>query len=265
MSQRSTNQEEDTNGSSSSSYDMSHRNKSSYTNSSNETHFTIDHDQFNTDFDDDSEIEEITHFVENEDSDIRQMNDRNTYPGWSEWYNANYADSYLYDEYSSDTDSFTIEDINEFIEDLVNYEDNYHGDSDLLEYASEHTFDDEDDIVFLGNETNNSQTDLNALEESIIELGQRVRTIRFAEDELGIMPAPVNNKLTASELRRLEVHQYGKKYTDTNKECLVCFTKFVKKAIVMVLKCNHVFHRECIEPWFRKDRRCPLCRQDVIN
>jgi hypothetical protein len=27
--------------------------------------------------------------------------------------------------------------------------------------------------------------------------------------------------------------------------------------------CNHLFHRNCIEPWFERSVRCPTCRHDI--
>lgn len=29
------------------------------------------------------------------------------------------------------------------------------------------------------------------------------------------------------------------------------------------LKCNHSFHRNCIEPWFEQTNTCPTCRAPV--
>lgn len=29
--------------------------------------------------------------------------------------------------------------------------------------------------------------------------------------------------------------------------------------------CNHVFHEECIETWFKISHRCPMCRGSKFN
>lgn len=26
------------------------------------------------------------------------------------------------------------------------------------------------------------------------------------------------------------------------------------------LKCNHIFHKKCIDKWFKKHKKCPICR-----
>jgi hypothetical protein len=46
--------------------------------------------------------------------------------------------------------------------------------------------------------------------------------------------------------------------------CSVCLNNFrYKEQDVVELKCGHVFHRDCIEPWFKTHHTCPLCRTDI--
>jgi hypothetical protein len=47
-------------------------------------------------------------------------------------------------------------------------------------------------------------------------------------------------------------------------ECPVCLCQFqCRESGVVRLKCSHVFHRECLGPWFREHHTCPVCRTDV--
>jgi len=49
-------------------------------------------------------------------------------------------------------------------------------------------------------------------------------------------------------------------------ECCICLDKYKENDILIKLKCNHMFHKECLEPWFKKSNRsCPLCRYKIIN
>ena len=46
------------------------------------------------------------------------------------------------------------------------------------------------------------------------------------------------------------------------RECSVCLDK-TSGGRVKKLSCGHVFHVDCINPWFEKDHRCPYCRAPV--
>lgn len=46
--------------------------------------------------------------------------------------------------------------------------------------------------------------------------------------------------------------------------CAICQDTIAEGAQVRKLShCNHFFHRECIDNWFRRDVRCPTCRHDI--
>jgi hypothetical protein len=59
--------------------------------------------------------------------------------------------------------------------------------------------------------------------------------------------------------------------SDKNTDCTICrqsinnnsvyaieggFTSFVSSG-----KCGHIFHDECIIPWLKTNKRCPICSQ----
>jgi hypothetical protein len=47
-------------------------------------------------------------------------------------------------------------------------------------------------------------------------------------------------------------------------ECPVCLCQFAYgEQGVVRLKCHHVFHRECLDPWFKEHHTCPVCRTDI--
>ncbi|RDX96834.1 RING-H2 finger protein ATL2, partial [Mucuna pruriens] len=47
-------------------------------------------------------------------------------------------------------------------------------------------------------------------------------------------------------------------------ECAVCLSEFKNGETGRVLpKCNHSFHTDCIDMWFRSHATCPLCRAPV--
>ena len=48
-----------------------------------------------------------------------------------------------------------------------------------------------------------------------------------------------------------------------NQECSVCCSPIVDN--FYITKCNHVFHLECIVPWYTRQNTCPLCREADIK
>ena len=47
-------------------------------------------------------------------------------------------------------------------------------------------------------------------------------------------------------------------------ECAVCLSEFEDDESVRLMpKCDHVFHRECIDMWLGCHVSCPVCRADL--
>ncbi|WAO97190.1 Hypothetical protein NCS54_01490400 [Fusarium falciforme] len=47
--------------------------------------------------------------------------------------------------------------------------------------------------------------------------------------------------------------------------CAICLEVLVNQDYVRRLRCKHVFHTSCIDPWFRKHHvDCPLCKSIFI-
>ncbi|EME79641.1 uncharacterized protein MYCFIDRAFT_87921 [Pseudocercospora fijiensis CIRAD86] len=54
---------------------------------------------------------------------------------------------------------------------------------------------------------------------------------------------------------------------DDDQRCLVCLCDFETKEVARKLvKCNHLFHKECIDQWLTTGRNsCPLCREQGVD
>ncbi|GFU26696.1 e3 ubiquitin-protein ligase ATL6 [Nephila pilipes] len=48
--------------------------------------------------------------------------------------------------------------------------------------------------------------------------------------------------------------------SDVDVECAICLNSFRYKRMLL-LSCNHSFHKKCITQWFKIDIRCPMCRK----
>ena len=48
-----------------------------------------------------------------------------------------------------------------------------------------------------------------------------------------------------------------------NHDCVICFEKIDSNNMI-ILRCNHSFHKECIITLVKKrNRKCPLCRNRI--
>lgn len=76
--------------------------------------------------------------------------------------------------------------------------------------------------------------------------------------------------LFMKNLRRDQIKSMGKckkvKAENVFEEvCPICLENFKENEFYRNLDCNHMFHKKCIDRWFRKDHSdCPMCRKQVI-
>ncbi|KAK9734371.1 hypothetical protein RND81_04G135400 [Saponaria officinalis] len=70
--------------------------------------------------------------------------------------------------------------------------------------------------------------------------------------------------LDRATFRSLPVSVYDPKDFTEGLECSVCISEVLQGDVIRVLpKCNHGFHLECIDKWFKSHSTCPLCRNVV--
>lgn len=48
-------------------------------------------------------------------------------------------------------------------------------------------------------------------------------------------------------------------------ECSICLDDITDRTPIRTLKCGHVFHKGCIEQWFKKYITCPYCRNCELD
>jgi hypothetical protein len=86
-----------------------------------------------------------------------------------------------------------------------------------------------------------------------------------------IINAPINVgedvtvALTDTEFDEIESFQF--KQSDNNiNDCLICLADFCEEDQLKKLKCNHCFHKECIEKWIcHQSNKCPICRTEIAK
>lgn len=50
---------------------------------------------------------------------------------------------------------------------------------------------------------------------------------------------------------------------DEEDTCCICLAAYSTGNVITALPCTHNFHGDCIGPWLRLHRECPLCKRDV--
>lgn len=54
------------------------------------------------------------------------------------------------------------------------------------------------------------------------------------------------------------------RFTDTSGQlCTICHENINNKIVRKIHACNHIFHKNCIDRWFRQNVTCPVCRHDI--
>eukprot|EP00929_Paragymnodinium_shiwhaense_P038208 TRINITY_DN20234_c0_g1_i2.p1 TRINITY_DN20234_c0_g1~~TRINITY_DN20234_c0_g1_i2.p1 ORF type:complete len:353 (-),score=43.52 TRINITY_DN20234_c0_g1_i2:71-1087(-) len=48
-----------------------------------------------------------------------------------------------------------------------------------------------------------------------------------------------------------------------NDQCSVCMSPFSTGTTVKTKRCQHLFHKKCLQHWLNVNRTCPLCRDDL--
>lgn len=68
--------------------------------------------------------------------------------------------------------------------------------------------------------------------------------------------------LSDTQINQLETFSYSnKEYSKITQECTICLGDFEENDICTHLPkpCGHYYHKECINKWFHKSSKCPLC------
>lgn len=50
---------------------------------------------------------------------------------------------------------------------------------------------------------------------------------------------------------------------EKNDMCIICQECFEKEQTILILQCEHFFHRDCLLMWFKYQNKCPLCKTIV--
>ena len=54
---------------------------------------------------------------------------------------------------------------------------------------------------------------------------------------------------------------------DSPEICTICLETYIKQSKIVRLDCQHIFHKQCIQLWFKNKplKQCPLCRKTLYK
>ena len=52
---------------------------------------------------------------------------------------------------------------------------------------------------------------------------------------------------------------------ENDQSCVICCENYFENNIGFKLKCGHVYHKECINAWFKNCGTCPICRHVIVK
>ena len=73
------------------------------------------------------------------------------------------------------------------------------------------------------------------------------------EEKIGI----VCKGLRPEHIEKLD---YKELEDDLEDQCSVCFCGMEKGEVIIILPCDHTFHKGCLSEWLSKEKVCPLCK-----
>jgi hypothetical protein len=80
----------------------------------------------------------------------------------------------------------------------------------------------------------------------------------------GTMPNSFQDVVITVDDNDLEKLKSIKLESNIDTNCSVCMGHMVKDEMVTELKCSHLFHTDCIEPYLKQyNYKCPVCRAEV--
>lgn len=89
---------------------------------------------------------------------------------------------------------------------------------------------------------------------------ERRDRVREMEQQIRSTPSASTSLLSTTSFRTEKLTEAEQSV----EQCVVCMDKFGKEEeVTRMTKCQHKFHRNCIETWLRGSDHCPLCRTKV--
>ncbi|XP_048356009.1 RING finger protein 148 [Sphaerodactylus townsendi] len=72
-------------------------------------------------------------------------------------------------------------------------------------------------------------------------------------------------KTTINQLELRTLKEDDNEVASNSESCAVCLETYKPKDVVRVLRCRHLFHKVCVDPWLLKNQTCPVCKWNMLG
>jgi hypothetical protein len=120
-----------------------------------------------------------------------------------------------------------------------------------FEFVIEATHENSHLVINLRNEIHNNDENIS---ETILNLLSEITDIINTEE----LDLQISNTIN---LKPSEFKEVDKKYT--SETCSICLENFKEDDSVYKLKCDHVYHKTCLDTWFKIKNNCPMCKKNI--
>ena len=98
---------------------------------------------------------------------------------------------------------------------------------------------------------------------------RRVDTVSIFDHIDGSDMESVKLTVSQDELNKIPTFEYqnlSDEIKSFNDACSICKMEYLPTDEIRHVKCNHIFHKECIDPWLlNENHKCPVCREEVAD
>ncbi|AFZ79573.1 hypothetical protein BEWA_024220 [Theileria equi strain WA] len=87
-------------------------------------------------------------------------------------------------------------------------------------------------------------------------------SVNSIDTEDNVVPPPMESGLPEQYIAKFPLVRYGPRARSTH--CNICLEDYTDGEILRKLPCRHIYHRDCVDTWFRRRSICPTCRLDYV-
>lgn len=104
---------------------------------------------------------------------------------------------------------------------------------------------------------------MNALTNARLPASRRLRNVVLREIILRTRVKTTVSEDAINELQTMKYSELDEQHRERHDKCSICLSEFEKTDTVRLLKCEHFFHQDCIDPYLKNyNNKCPMCRDE---